>query len=279
MPGLTSAGAATVTPVEPVAIIPVVTTKNRDFELGKLEQWTYEDAKISTDALAGKYSCELKEGGYITQMLDNPAPVNSVWALECYAKRVGASGLLKVTMLHTDGSTNEILWAMTAAWAHVYFEKSEMRPEKFMSGFTIKAEEGNLRVDNVSVGIATEIITGTVEAVISVPVLKGEAFNKAVGANKDIFTSALIPTRSPTTFRIYACFDTAGVLTVRRTRGTTPPVTVSEQLNGGGNLNANAAYTFDIVVQKPSQERINLRHSAGATILYLTVTEVGGAVS
>lgn len=106
-----------------------------------------------------------------------------------------------------------------------------------------------------------------------VPLTKGLVFNQAIGAGANIFGTALSPLRSPTTFRIYACFDTAGLLIVRRTRGG---VTVSEQLNSGANLVANAAYIFDIIVQ--SGDTINLRHSAGAQILYLKVEEVGGSI-
>jgi len=106
-----------------------------------------------------------------------------------------------------------------------------------------------------------------------VPLVKGFVFNTAVGAAADIFATPLSPTNSPATFRIYVCFDTAGVLTVRRTRNG---VTVSEQLNSGIALTANAAYIFDIIVQEG--DTINLRHSAGATILYLIVLEVAGAI-
>ena len=108
----------------------------------------------------------------------------------------------------------------------------------------------------------------------TLPITKAIVFNTAVGAATDIFTNALSPLSSPTTFRIYACFDTAGILTVRRTRGG---ATVSEQLNNGVNLAANAAYMFDILVE--NGETINLQHSAGAQILYLKVEEVGGAIS
>jgi len=106
-----------------------------------------------------------------------------------------------------------------------------------------------------------------------IPIVKGFVFNTAVGAGADIFATPLSPTNSPATFRIYICSDTAGVLTVRRTRNG---VTVSEQLNSGVNLTANAAYIFDIILQEG--ETINLRYSVGATILYLIVLEVAGAI-
>ena len=109
---------------------------------------------------------------------------------------------------------------------------------------------------------------------IGLPVLKGSAFNTTIVASNDIFSSDLEPTNSPTAFRIYVAFNAAGVLTVRRTSGTT---TVSEQLNGGGNLAANAAYVFDIVVE--IGDSINLQYSVGGTCIALKVLEVPGAVS
>jgi hypothetical protein len=93
-------------------------------------------------------------------------------------------------------------------------------------------------------------------------------FNTSVTANTNIFSTDLSPTRSPVLFRIYATFDTAGVLSVVRTRGT---VSVVEQLNSGNNLNANCAYIFDIVVEEG--ETINFQYSANATCLVLKIIE------
>jgi len=106
------------------------------------------------------------------------------------------------------------------------------------------------------------------------PILKGSVLNTAILADTDIFDDDLTPTGSPTAFRIYAAFDTAGVLTVMRTSDGT---TVSEQLNAGGALSANAAYIFDIIVEYG--ESINIRYSVGATCIALKVVEVPGAVS
>ena len=105
-------------------------------------------------------------------------------------------------------------------------------------------------------------------------IFKGRVFNTAILANIDIFGSDLVPTGSYTTFRIYACLDTAGVLTVRRTRGG---VTVSEQLNAGVNLAANAAYMFDILVE--GDETINLQYSVNAVAISIKVFEVPGVTS
>lgn len=105
--------------------------------------------------------------------------------------------------------------------------------------------------------------------------VKGSVFNTAVGASSDIFSSDLEPTYTPTTFRIYACFDTGGgTLIVRRTVGIN---TVSEELNGGGALAVDAAYTFDIIVE--IGDSINIWYSIGATCKSLKVVEVPGAVS
>jgi len=106
------------------------------------------------------------------------------------------------------------------------------------------------------------------------PILKASLFNTSVAANTNIFPSALTPTYSPATFRIYCCFNASGVLSVQRTSGAT---TVAEQLNGGAALNANASYMFDILVE--SGESINLQYSVAATALSLKVVEVAGVVS
>ena len=107
----------------------------------------------------------------------------------------------------------------------------------------------------------------------SVLILKDSKFNTSVTADTNIFSSELSPSYSNTLFRIYACFSAAGVLSVKRTRGG---VTVTEKLNEGSNLSANAAYGFDIVVK--SGETINLQYSATATALELSVSEIGGGV-
>jgi len=106
------------------------------------------------------------------------------------------------------------------------------------------------------------------------PLPKGSVFNEAVTANTNIFASDLSPTNTPTTFRIYACFDASGVLTVRRTKNAT---TVSEQLNAGTALTANVAYIFDIIVE--AGETINLQYSVNATALKLAVLEVPSVIS
>ena len=98
---------------------------------------------------------------------------------------------------------------------------------------------------------------------------KGGVFNTSVSAGTNIFSSDLTPSASVSIFRIYAAFDTAGVLSVVRSDGTS---TVVENLNEGASLAANAAYIFDIIVE--SGYSINLRYSVDATCLYLIVIEI-----
>jgi len=106
------------------------------------------------------------------------------------------------------------------------------------------------------------------------PEPKDSVYDKAVLIGIPIFAANLEPTESPTTFRIYACFDDGGVLTVRRTVGAT---TVLENLNGGANLAANASYFFDIAVHYG--EEINLSYNIGAQCLSLKVWEVKGVIN
>jgi hypothetical protein len=106
------------------------------------------------------------------------------------------------------------------------------------------------------------------------PILKASLFNQSVTANTNILSNDVSPTSSPTTFRIYAAFNTQGILSITRTKGST---TVTEQLNGGYTLNANAAYTFDVVVEQG--ETINLQYSANATALVLKVLEISGVIA
>jgi hypothetical protein len=98
--------------------------------------------------------------------------------------------------------------------------------------------------------------------------LLASVFNTSITANTNIFSQGIAPTRSPVIFRIYATFDASGVLSVVRTKGTT---TVSELLNSGNPLNANAAHIFDIIVEQG--ETINFQYSVNATCLVLKVVE------
>jgi hypothetical protein len=127
------------------------------------------------------------------------------------------------------------------------------------------------------VGITEAEVKAVLEDVLETyreGVLKGEVFNEAVGAGADIFDADLTPTYSPTTFRIYAAFDGAAVLSVTRTRAE---ATVTEQLNAGAALIANCAYAFDIVVT--TGDSINLQYGGAHTALTLKVVEIVGVPS
>jgi hypothetical protein len=109
------------------------------------------------------------------------------------------------------------------------------------------------------------------------PLVKGSVFNQSVTANTNIFSSDLTPslatTNNPSYFRIFACFNASGVLSVVKTKGST---TVTMQLNGGGALSANCLYAFDIMVEYG--ESVNLRYSVNATALDLKVVEIASVV-
>lgn len=98
---------------------------------------------------------------------------------------------------------------------------------------------------------------------------KVRVFNLPCFGGFNMLPVELTPTSAVTTFRIYACFNTAGVVSVRRTEGG---ATVAENMNSGNAVAANAAYMWDILVT--SLETINFQHSVGSTILYLLVVEV-----
>ena len=99
--------------------------------------------------------------------------------------------------------------------------------------------------------------------------LQGRVFETAILAAANIFTPGLSPVASPVTFRIYACFNMAGILSITRTVGT---VTTTEILNAGNALVAQCAYMFDILVS--TGDVINLQYSAAGLCHTLIVVEV-----
>jgi len=129
--------------------------------------------------------------------------------------------------------------------------------------------------DSEDIGVKIRYLIDVMENLLNkiTPVSKASIFNQSVTAGANILSSGLSPSNSPTVFRIYACFDTSGVLSVVRTKDTT---TVTEQLNGGSSLSANSSYIFDIIVE--SDETINLRYSVNATCLILKVVEISGVI-
>lgn len=122
--------------------------------------------------------------------------------------------------------------------------------------------------------------TVRVEAInqsLAPPESKVNLFNTTITDTTPILASDITPTYSPTLFRIYAVFDTALRFEVLRTVGT---ITVVEQLNGGANVNAGAAYMFDILVD--SGESINFQAyidgtgTTTATLFKMSVVEKPG---
>ena len=106
-------------------------------------------------------------------------------------------------------------------------------------------------------------------SMVAIPTKKDSKFNVSITANNDILSSDITPYTVPSYLRIYATFDTAGVLTLRRTNGGT---TISENLNSGNSLVANAAYVFDVITD--DEETYNLQYSVNATLLKLIVLEI-----
>jgi hypothetical protein len=88
----------------------------------------------------------------------------------------------------------------------------------------------------------------------------------AAMANQPMYVADTRPLYRLSIYRIYICANTSGVLYVVRNNQ------IQEALNGGSPLNANAAYTFDILVE--ADEQIDLVYSATATIITLKIIEI-----
>jgi len=99
-------------------------------------------------------------------------------------------------------------------------------------------------------------------------VSRASIFNTAITANTPILTTS-ITVLVPARLMIYCAFSVAGVLSIIRTRGT---VTVSEQLNAGATLTANASYMFQILID--SNDTVNLQYSVSATALVIEIQEM-----
>jgi hypothetical protein len=106
-----------------------------------------------------------------------------------------------------------------------------------------------------------------------IPIAKAAIFNTALpAAEANWLASDITPTNSPSYLRIYVCVSVAGVLRVARTIGAT---TVTESLNSGGALAADAAYMFTVPWR--TGDSVNIRYSvATGTIKILRIEEIGG---
>jgi len=183
--GFPPQGAVIVTEFSPV-IVPTVKDWNRGFEKGDLSEWSAVDAEISTeDPYEGDYCCNLtKTGASITQTLDDPMPVNAVYEFSAWVKRPDGVSHFTLRMHHTDGTTNDVSGSLvTPGWQKVFFERSFMRTDKILSGISIRSYEGQVFVDNVTLALATEVVTGAVEASQATPEnLQAEAIARPKGS-------------------------------------------------------------------------------------------------
>jgi len=129
---------------------------------------------------------------------------------------------------------------------------------------------------NLDVALSSRASESTLSNLLNTlkPALKGSLFSQSVTADTNFFASYLIPASHPCTFRIYACFDTSGILSIVKKVGDTEVVM---QLNGGNNLSVNCLYAFDIAVDEG--EEINFRYSVDAVALDVKVYEIQASVS
>ena len=149
---------------------------NRGFELGDLSEWTQVNAEISTeDPYDGIFCVDLTQtGAYILQTLDEPVPVYAVYEFSAWVRRPnGVVAHFTLRMHHTDGTTNDVAGSLTSdGWERVYFERSYMNTSKILSAVSVRSyavDGGQLFVDNIFLGIANEIIAGSVETLQAIP--------------------------------------------------------------------------------------------------------------
>lgn len=89
-----------------------------------------------------------------------------------------------------------------------------------------------------------------------------------VTANTDFFESDITGKYPVSNFQLYIVSDTTAGLYVMRTNGENVR---TEQLNGGSNITANIAYTFDIAYYTGCS--INFQLDSDATILTFIIKE------
>ena len=106
------------------------------------------------------------------------------------------------------------------------------------------------------------------------PIAKAAIFNTALPEAEANWLGADIePTNSPSYLRIYACVSVTGILRVAR---TVAAVTVTEDLNSGTSLVADAAYMFTVPWR--SGDGINIKYSVTTgTIKRLLIDEICAA--
>jgi len=192
------AGVVVVNPTvtwNPSASIVEITLKdwNRDFTEGTLAEWTYVDAEISTDdPHEGPFCVDLtRTGAYILQTLDEPVPVYAVYEFSAWVRRpTGVAAHFTLRMHHTDGTTNDVAGSLTSdGWERVYFERSMMNTSRILEAVSVRSyavDGGQLFVDNIFLGIANEIIAGSVETLQTIPrSLQAEVIARPKGYEMD----------------------------------------------------------------------------------------------
>jgi hypothetical protein len=129
------------------------------------------------------------------------------------------------------------------------------------------------KLQNLDALLSTRATETTLAKIV--PIAKAALFNTALPtAEANWLASDITPTNSPSYLRIYVCVSVAGVLRVARTVSAT---TITEDLNSGNSLVADAAYMFDVAWR--SGDSINIRYSVTTgTIKILRIEEIGAAV-
>jgi len=175
------AGVVVVNPTvtwNPSASIVEITLKdwNRDFTEGTLVEWSYVNAEISTeDPHEGDYCVDLTEtGAYILQTLDEPVPVSAVYEFSAWMRRpTGVAASFTLRMHHTDGTVSDAVGSLVReGWRRMYFGRSFMNTSKILSAVSVRSYEpggGRFFVDKIFLGIANEIIAGSVETLQANP--------------------------------------------------------------------------------------------------------------
>jgi len=162
----------------PSASIVEITLKdwNRDFAEGTLVEWSYVNAEISTeDPYEGDFCVDLTEtGAYILQTLDEPVPGSAVYEFSAWMRRpTGVAAHFILRMHHTDGTVSDAVGSLIReGWRRMYFGRSFMNTSKILSAVSVRSYEpggGRFFVDKIFLGIANEIIAGSVETLQAIP--------------------------------------------------------------------------------------------------------------
>jgi len=131
-------------------------------------------------------------------------------------------------------------------------------------------------IESILARLDVALSTRATEATLAklIPIAKAAVYNTALpAAEANWLGSDITPTNSPSYIRVYVCVSVAGILRVARTIGGT---TLTEDLNGGSNLTANAAYMFTVPWR--TGDGVNIRYSVTTgTIKRLLIDEIGGA--